>query len=358
MKILLVISSLSSGGAERVMTDMANYWGKKGYSVSLVTLNSWVDDFYHLDKKVKRLKFSGIRPKAGFTNKIKFNFMRIIRLRRLIKKNDPDIILSFMDITNITTLASGLGLNKKIVVSERIDPGSNPLLNDFWNVMRKILYRKAYKVIAQTHSAAYWLDKNCNVKSVVIPNPIRPLIKQNVERKQVVVSIGRLDSQKGHDFLIRSFGIVAKNQADWFLDIYGDGPEKDNLEVLIKSLGLESKVCLRGLTNNVEKVLSEAGLFVLSSRYEGFPNVLLEAMSLGCPVVSTNCKSGPSDLIINKENGYLVNVDDVNEMSDVLTMLIDNDMERERIGKAALKTRDLYSQENIMGLWDDQFICY
>ncbi len=356
MKILLVISSLSSGGAERVMSDMANYWTEKGHAVALVTLNSWVDDFYKLNESVSRLNFDCLRPSSGLLNKVKFNVVRILRLRKLIKRTDPDVILSFMDITNVTTLISSLGLNKKVIVSERIDPGANPLLNDFWAFMRKVLYRKAFKVIAQTHSAAIWLNNNCNVKSVVIPNPIRPLVKQDVERRMVVVSIGRLDNQKGYDFLIRSFGEVVKNETDWILDIYGDGPEKKNLEGLIKSLRLESKVFLKGLTDNVEKVLSEAGLFVLSSRFEGFPNVLLEAMSLGCPVITTNCNSGPSDIVINKKNGYLINVDDIIEMSEVLSMLIDNDIERARIGRSALLANDMYSQAKIMKIWDDQLI--
>lgn len=355
MKILLVISSLSSGGAERVMSDMANYWAIKGFSVSLVTLNAWVDDFYELNDNVNRISFKSARPGSGMVNKISFNIGRIFQLKKIIKENEPDIVLSFLDVTNITTIVATQGLKTKVVVSERIDPAINPLLNKFWFYLRRFLYKQADIVVAQTKSASAWLDQSCNVQSHVIPNPLRKLIKHDVDRENKIVSIGRLDNQKGHDVLIKSFSYVEKEYPEWTLEIYGKGPEKQSLNNLIADLNLQSKVSLKGVTHDVEKVLSKAGIFVLASRFEGFPNVLLEAMSLGCPVVSTNCKSGPSEIIKDGVNGYLVDVDDEQQLSKKIAFLIENPAKREILSASAESIKDEYSQEKIMKKWEVLF---
>lgn len=355
MKIILVISSLSSGGAERVMSDMANYWADKGFSVSLVTLNAWVDDFYSLKESVNRISFNSLRPSSGIFNKIRFNVGRILRLRKLIKENNPDVVLSFLDVTNINMILAAQGLKTKVVISERTDPAANPLLNKFWFFLRKFLYNRADIVVAQTKSASVWLDQNCYVQSHVIPNPLRKLIKHDVDRGNKIVSIGRLDRYKGHDVLIKSFSHIEQEYPEWTLEIYGEGIEKQSLNNLITDLNLQSKVFLKGVTHDIEKVLSEAGIFVLASRFEGFPNVLLEAMSLGCPVVSTNCKSGPAEIIKDGVNGYLVNVDDEQQLSKKIAFLIENPAKREILSASAESIKDEYSQEKIMKKWEVLF---
>jgi GalNAc-alpha-(1->4)-GalNAc-alpha-(1->3)-diNAcBac-PP-undecaprenol alpha-1,4-N-acetyl-D-galactosaminyltransferase len=352
MKILLVIPSLTSGGAERVISDMANYWAGKGFSVSLITLNPWLIDFYTLDKNVNRIIFDDSKPQNGIINKIHFNVSRIFHLRKVLKIHNPDVVLSFLDVTNITTILASLGLNNKVVVSERINPETNPVLNSFWFYLRKLLYKRADIVVAQTMSASTWLDKNCSICSHIIPNPVRKLKKYNVTRINRIISIGRLDKQKGHDVLIKSFSKIEKNYPDWSVDIYGEGPEKNELNILIAELNLQAKIFLKGETHDVENVLSEAGMFVLASRFEGFPNVLLEAMSLGCPVISTNCKSGPSEIITNNENGFLIDVDDELQLADKISFLIENPIQCTEIGNNASKINHIYSQENIMDQWD------
>lgn len=355
MKILLVISSLSSGGAERVMSDMADFLVEKGYSVSLVTLNPWVDDFYNLNEKINRIPFETFSTSGSLIGKIMFNMGRIFQLRALIKKNNPDVVLSFLDVTNVTTIIASSGLNVKVVVSERIDPEVNPLLNKFWFNLRRFLYKRADAVVAQTINASFWLNKNCKIKTHVIPNPVRKLVKRDIERGKTIVSIGRLDKQKGHDFLIKSFSEIEKKYSDWTLEIYGEGIEKQALNNLISSFNLSSKVFLRGVTHDIEDVLSKAGIFVLSSRFEGFPNVLLEAMSLECPVISTNCKSGPSEIIKNGVNGYLVDVDDKKQMAQAMALLIESRSKREKLSASSGLIRDEYSQEEIMKKWEVLF---
>lgn len=355
MKIFLVISSLSSGGAERVMSDMANYWAEKGYSVSLVTLNPWVDDFYNLNEKVSRIPFKSLRSSGGLIGKISFNIRRAFQLRELLKEINPDVVLSFMDVTNINTIIASSGLNIKVVVSERIDPEANALLNKFWFNLRRFLYKRADVVVAQTKNASVWLDQNCQIQSHVIPNPVRKLVKRDVERGKTIVSIGRLDKQKGHDFLIKSFSDIEKKHPNWTLEIYGEGAEKQSLNKLISDLNLSSKVYLKGVTHDVEDVLSKAGIFVLASRFEGFPNVLLEAMSLECPVISTNCKSGPSEIIKDGVNGYLVDVDDQNKMTKVMAFLIESRSEREKLSALSGLVRDEYGQDKIMKKWEALF---
>lgn len=353
MKLVLVIAALSSGGAERVLTDMANYWQKIGWDITLITIyGSEVEDFYELHTDIKRLRLNLGQPTIGILAKMMVNVKRIKALRDAIKQVKPDAVISFIDITNILTIIATRGLKLKVVVSERINPAVNYNISTGWRFLRYIFYRFAYRVVAQTNTTASWIVKYCNAKVVNIPNHIREMPVFDEERLNIVVSVGRLDKQKGHDVLVKAFSKTSATFPNWRLIICGDGVERVSLESLRDSLGLLNSVQFLGVVKDVETWFSRAGLIVQASRFEGFPNVLLEAMSMGAAVISTDCLSGPSDIIQNGENGRLVPVDDVDYLSKVMAELMGNAKLRCTLGQSAKSVRVKYSQAVVMCQWN------
>ena len=357
LHIVLVISSLESGGAERVLSTMANYWVRKGNRVTLITLNTVKYDFYEIDENIKRIGLDLLRPSKSIVDALLSNYTRYSVLRKTLKNVMPDIIISFVDRTNVLTLLSSHRLNIPVVVSERIDPRYHPI-GMIFEKLRKHLYRKSSIVVAQTDSVKDWMSGYLDSENVVsFPNPIEIeapefLEKNDYIKGNVVVTVGRLDSQKGHDVLIKAFSNIVSNYPDWRLVIFGEGCLRDELEMLIKSLGLENNVFLPGRVKNPENIIGNADIFILSSRYEGFPNALLEAMACGLPVISTDCNSGPSEIINNNVDGILVPVDDEKAISDSLVRLMNNPDERHQLGEQAAKSVERYSLNKIMNLWD------
>jgi glycosyltransferase involved in cell wall biosynthesis len=172
-------------------------------------------------------------------------------------------------------------LNVHTVVSESIDPAANDQVEKFWILGRKMLYRHSDVVVAQTHHAAEWLTEHCKTKTCIIPNALRPLPEFNRIREYLVVTVARLDNQKGLDVLLQAFAHIATDFPKWRLVILGEGPERQALTALCKQLELTGKVDMPGRVMNVENWLARAGLVVQPSRFEGFPNAVLEAMGMG-----------------------------------------------------------------------------
>ena len=354
--MVLVISSLSSGGAERVMSQMANYWVQKQWDVSIVTLSSTASDFYTLDLRVRRVGLDLLKPSANLTQSMLNIITRIYTLRKTLTTLSPQVVISFMDITNIVTLVAVLGKNIPVIVSERVDP-ANARLGFFRNYLRRKLYPHAAAVVLQTEQVAAWARKFVpNKKLKIIHNPMyQPDEVEGIEDDpdlagKYIIAIGRLNEQKGFDVLIKAFSSVCTD--NWSLVILGEGSERVKLETLIVALGMESKIVLMGRVNNVSQYLTKAELFVLSSRFEGFPNVLLEAMGAGLPVISFDCPSGPGVILHHGEDGLLVPPGDVAGLADAMSRLMANDQERRRLGKNALAARERFSKEKIMGEWE------
>jgi len=237
------------------------------------------------------------------------------------------------------------------VVSERTNPGQNETISQFWRLLRRLTYRWAGAVVAQTNDAAGWLDNQCGVRSLVIPNAIRRMPEVDAVRGPLILAIGRLTREKGIDTLLRAFAQMSARFREWRLVIAGDGPERSTLISLCEELDLNQRVDFVGEIRDVETWLARAGLVVHASRREGFPNAVLEAMAMGAPVICTNCRSGPSDIIEDRVNGRLIAVDDVNALAAAMTELIENPRFRLGLAAEALKVRDSYEQNKIMDRW-------
>lgn len=351
--VLLVIASLQGGGAERQMSDMANYWAARDWKVILATWSPLdIADFYPLDARVLRMSLAAENDGATGESRIRVNLRRVARLRAFFKSARPDVVLSFMAESNLLAILAGLGLGLRVVVSERIHPAFHNEFPRAWRVMRRFLYARAGAVIAQTEDAARWLRRSCHVAVTVIPNALRALPEPFGEKEALIVAVGRLARQKGFDVLLRAFARIAPDFEAWKLAIIGEGVERENLTRLRAELLLVDRVEFVGQSPNVVDWIARAGLVVQPSRFEGFPNVVLESMGMGAAVISADCPAGPADLIEDGVNGRLVPVEDVGTLAKVMAELMSRGAERARLGHAATDVRSRYGQPVVMGRWE------
>lgn len=337
MKIFLVIPTLKQGGAERVMSELANQFAQKDNLKVHLVLLAKSNDFYKVDDTV-------IIHRLGFENKSKLNkiFSELAtfkNLRKLLKTHKPDAVLSFMEKYNSFTILAAAFLGLQVFVSDR----SNPLkkVPQTTEILRKFTYKYATGIIAQTQFAKDVLaakTKNKNIR--VIPNPVKEIQNYpDIAKEKLILNVGRLVPEKGQKYLIEAFSKI-NEKADWRVVILGDGPLRNQLEEQVKILGLDKQVQFLGAVNNVDEWLAKASIFVFPSISEGFPNALAEAMSAGLPCISFDCNAGPRDLIENNVNGLLTQVGGVDELSQGIKSLMDDGDKRKSFGQNAIKIKN------------------
>lgn len=353
-RLVLFISSLAAGGAERSLSQLANRWVEQGVEVELVTWASANEpDFFPLSPKVKRTILSQPGRATGLVDTVVRGFRIVWRMRQLIKTNAPDAVLSFMDITNVMVLVAAAGTGARVVVAERTDPSMSDTPSKPWRLARKLVYRSAHTVAVQTAPVAQWIKTHCKTDRVaVIPNFIRPLPEPQKERKQQIVSVGRLFVYKGFDDGIRAFAATGKHLEGWEYVFLGDGPQRAELQALAQSLGVAEAVRFPGMVTNVEEWLASASICMQPSHFEGFPNAVLESMAMGVATISTDCRSGPADMITHDINGVLVPVGDVTALTQALGLLMTDDHRRARLGNAGMSVRQKFASEEVLAQWN------
>ncbi|BFU93736.1 MAG: glycosyl transferase [Nitrospira sp.] len=339
------------------MSLMANYWAQKGWSVKIFSFDDGsTKPFFPLDPGVEYVPLAISRNSANMMLGLLNNLKRIRVLRRYICQYDPDTIISFIDRTNILTLCAVWDLNYSVLVSERTDPHMYSI-GKTWNCLRRLTYRRADRIIVQSERASRYFLPNFRSTIMVIPNPISipsegPLPEEKLRASKMILAMGRLSEEKGFDDLLRAFRNIKDRHPEWTLTILGEGAARRSLEVLCEELGLNGRVSLPGVVSAPGGYLNRADLFVLSSRFEGFPNALCEAMACGCAVIATDCRSGPREIIRDGEDGILVPIRDVEAMAAAMDRLISNPRERTRLGRAALNGVRRYSIDRIMAMWE------
>ncbi|MFB2918979.1 glycosyltransferase family 4 protein [Aerosakkonema funiforme] len=359
MRITLVTPSLSCGGAERALVLVAEGLMNKGYDVSIVTIAGIERDFYQLPKKVNRLSLNIAANSPTPIHAVWNNLYRLWVLRKTIQSLQPEVVISFLDTTNILTLLALFNTKYPILVSEQNNPITET--QNLWSKLRRLTYPMAAKVVSVSDGVdAYfdWLPKN---KRAVIYNPVQPIKDEPIEidlppgaapEKKWAIAMGRLTYQKGFDLLLPAFQKISNKYPDWQLLIFGEGELRRELEDLREKLGLTNQVLFPGLTANPIGMLKSAKLFVLSSRWEGLPAVLFEALSCGLPVVSMNCPSGPQEIIRDGIDGILVPNGDVSAFTSAMDRLMSDSEERARLASRASEAVDRFSLDKVVKKWE------
>lgn len=309
-KIVFVIPSLGSGGAERVVSTLATELSKRNYQTAVIMIaNEHLN--YPLSDQVELIHLNCEQRHQGM-NALKRTAGRIRDIRAAIKQSGADVVISFMSDTNIDVCFAAWGLKVPVIVSERNDPAVDPA-SRAKQLMRKLAYCRANGFVFQTPDAQAYFNNRIQEKSCIILNPLTGQLPSphKGERDKRIVAVGRLNKQKNFPLLLRSFAAFAKNYPDYTLEIYGEG----NLEAVIRAdleeKGLQDKVIMKGFCKDVHSRIKSAAFFVMSSDFEGMPNALVEAMALGLPCISTDCPcGGPRMLIQHRENGLLCPVGD------------------------------------------------
>lgn len=352
MKIAFLISSMNAGGAEKVVSILSNKIIENN-EVIIITLNKR-NSFFPLDQKIKLIQCNVYNKNGGFFNGLLSNFIIIFRLIRIIKSNSINHLICFMTTSNILGIISGKLLRKKVTISERANPhfmGKCRKKLNRWNILRKLFYRFSDKLVVQSkENKKYYSSYIDNRKIDIIYNPV---LKQDVDfskKEKIILTVGRCDKNKNQELIIRLFANI--NNKNWKLIICGDGPLLKELRELAFNLGIKDQVEFLGNINNVNEYYKKASIFAFSSISEGFPNVLLEAMSFGCVCISTDCPTGPSLIIDDNINGFLIPLNDLDNYFKILNQIISDDFNRNKIGKLAMNKSEKFNVDDIVKKWE------
>lgn len=353
MRIDFVIGSLQGGGAERVVSTLANYFANAGHEVRIITFRDR-QDAYELHSEVKRIRFD---KKLIFFN---YALMRaLVYLFAFYRKkvNRPDVISSHVNLMGLVTIPLCRLFKIKLTVSEHTNHNSGPITFSKW-ILWNIFYRFPNAVtILTSYDKNFFTAKNENV--IIMPNPCSfPEYSIQKQREKIILAVGDLNRYhiKGFDNLLDVAVEVVKVHPDWKFMIVGGG---DNgmqfLKQKAKELEIENKIIFAGFRKDVPKLMQSSAIFMLTSRYEGLPMGLMEAASQGMACIAFDCISGPSDIITDDYDGFLVKDQEIAEMVEKTITLIDNEQLRSKLGENAVKSSERFSVENIGTKWFDLF---
>lgn len=346
-EVIFVINKLHGGGAERVISIIADYMSKKNMKTIICTYNE-------VDKKYiesENIKYEVINPneKINFIKKIK----RISMLRRIFKSNKNATIISFEYFVNMQVIISSVLLKNKVIISERNDPN---ILNKRFILkkMRNFLYNKCDVLVCQTEEAKLYFNKKIQSKSVIIPNPIMENLPNRYEgeRKKEIVSFSRIEPQKNIKMTIDAFVRLSNEYPDYILSIYGDGSMKNDLIKYVESIKFSDKIRFFTFKENIHELIVDKSMFISSSNYEGMSNSMLEALAIGLPSIVTDCPCGGSkEVIKNNINGILIKVGDENQLYESMKLIIDNKEFSKKLSINATKVKKIYDKNKIGEIW-------
>ena len=356
-KIFFVINSLQGGGAERVLSTLAKSLHQKKIPVVIICLNFAIPA-YLIPPDLDIIYLIKNRTDHGW-NRIYSAIKTGFKLSYLLIKERPKYVVSFMTSANIWTGLTCIITRTKYIVSERISP--NFTINNFNGLQKWItinLYKNAKAIVSPSKGIENNLRSNLSLANFerykIIHNPINIFNKPSIRRvydRKFILGVGRLAYEKGFDQLILAFSELKSNDID--LLIVGNGEEISNLKALAKRLNLEGKVIFVGQKENIQDYYAQAELFVLPSRFEGYPNALIEALSLGCVCIAMDCEFGPSEIINHSINGFLVNEGDINALTATIKTLLENPLLRKKISANAKMTLKNNSIAHITKQWEN-----
>lgn len=333
--------------------------------MSIVTLESSEKDFYQLDKSVERIALNLANDSSNQLTAAFSNLYRILALRGELRRIEPDIALSMMTTANVLLSYASRGLPMFTIGSERIHPPQVDL-GLIWTWLRQRSYRHLSLIVALTSESQAWIEKKTSAQDVqLIPNAVNwPLTKtapsvspSSILKKDrlTILAVGRLESQKGFDLLISIFSKISSFYPNWDLVIIGEGSLRKQLAQQITEANLEDRIKLIGRVGNIGDWYDASDMFIMSSRFEGFPNTLVEAMAYGLPAISFDCETGPNEIIRHEVDGLLVENGDINALKRAMQKLMGNDQLREQLSSRAIEVRERFSINKIANMWEELF---
>jgi len=365
-RILFLTSNLGGGGAERALVDIINHLDRSRFNPHLALFQKEGPFLNELAPDVPVYEIQSIPH--GF---IRRNLVRFRGIRYLVSEIQPSLIMSMLWQVNAVVLLTSLfgDLGVPIIINEQSVPGASLRFDRrrrmLWPIV-KWTYRKAHQIIVISKGIACELDQDLRIskdKINVIHNPVTiPAVEGQDHRsfefkihsKPAIMAAGRLNPLKNYPMLLQAFSLVS-SEHDVELYILGQGPEKNRIETLADSLGISSKVHLLGFVSDPRSYLSQADIFVLTSNHEGFGNVLIEAMSLGVPVIATDCPYGPREILDNGKYGILVPVGDESAFADAISYLLNHPEERLNLAESGLRRSTDFSIEKIVDQYEQVF---
>lgn len=349
MKIAMVISALGKGGAERVLSVLANFFCREN-EVCVIKFDA-DEPFYALDPKIELISLDlGVGDLGVFGN-IKKRYDKILALHRLLKSRKFDVVISFLDNTNVLTLIANLGVGQKIIVSEHTN--HRFLKSPIWRALKRIFYPRAagLSVLSKFDLDHYTYVQN----RVIMPNPMFEISHAKDARppkENIILAAGRLNVYKGFDVLLKALALIDFNLLkEWKVVIAGDGEERKSLESLAAKLRLN--VQFIGFVRDIESLYERAKIVVVTSKMEGFCNILMESIFFGTARISTDCIAGPSELISDGIDGFLCPVGDSASIAKKLEILMSDEKLRERLVQNASKREESFKIETIGQRWLD-----
>ena len=368
-RMCFVIGQFSApGGAERVMSILANHWAARGHAIRLIDIAGEGTPFYELDPRIDFCCLRAPGASGGTWKSALGTLQRLTRLRRAILTWRPDIVIAFCGYTNILTLLALLGASTPVIVSERAHPLHYPLsevhwADKMWRWLRRRLYPHARALVVQTETIGEYFEHHGLQRLAVIANPVQKPAEEalsagtkpscmGLPAGPFVLGVGRLCAQKNFPLLIGAFARLAALLPSWSLVILGEGPDRAELERLILRQGLGEHIFLLGAVSLTNQIMRCGQIFVMSSRYEGFPNALCEAMTSGLAVVATDCPGGVRDIVQHGVNGLLVGNDDEEGLVEALASLMGSSALRERLGCRAREISDRFAAERVFADWE------
>lgn len=342
MRITFLLASLGSGGAERVVSLLANKMAERGHQVEIICLK-FNDVYYQTDSRVK-VTLAMEQTKNRLTE--------VFWLRNYIKKQNPDVVIPFTEGVYCFTILSLIGTGIPIIASERLDPAA---MSTTRKILKRLLLPYADWLVVQTKSIKEYFPKSIQKKTSIIYNPVNeeslsPALPSREGRLNRIISVGRLYPQKNQAMMIRAFAKVADEFPDWQMVIYGEGPLRAELEFLVSSFKLQNRVLLPGRTEHVIEELRKSKIFCMSSDYEGMSNAMIEAICVGLPIISTKV-SGTDELIQDGENGLLVEIGNEKSLRGCMSKLMLSTTFREDMTSQNMKLSYLFNIDYIVEKW-------
>lgn len=362
-RVLIFIHSLHGGGAERVAADLSAHWAQSGWDVMLVTQADARDDAYTLHPDVHR-RILYTAGEGGGLRGVWANVRRVRALRQVLREFRPDIVLGMMTTASVLAVLAARGLPCQVIATEHTHPPSQRL-SGLWQRLRRWTYPRAARVVALTRGTADWLDQHVpGCKLAVIPNPVHwPLSRgepvvapPQADQRRRLLAVGRLHPDKGFDLLVQAYAQIAADHPNWDLIILGEGGERQRLQAQIDAAGLQGRISMPGRVGNVGDWYASADIYVLSSRFEGLSNTLLESLASGLAAVCFDCDTGPREVVRDGTDGILVRPNgDVPAMAAALSALMRDDARRLALADRAIDARERFSAQRVLGMWQQLF---